>query len=207
MPTAAAAHPRRHRRAGSFARERLVVPPNGRSALSLGRGTESALQLAHLVPALAPSGGSWVQSCRPCPRAWLLLRRDHPRGFFLPPRCSARRSFARLAPPSSVQGAPRTSAAQRPISPLAYATRLAPARAAQTGLPNSALLLSHVPRPLPRRDRRRASEQAPPMLPSPGHDRLGSRIVHVTRLQASLQGPSRNPAPCNRPRRPDRWTG
>jgi hypothetical protein len=50
---------------------------------------------------------------------------------------------------------------------LAYTTRLAPTRAAQTGLSCSALLLARVLRPLPRRDRRRASEQASSVLPSP----------------------------------------
>jgi len=60
--------------------------------------------------------------------------------------------------------------------------------AAQTGLSCSVLLRARVLRPLPRRD--------PPHVcprtgvrgtwPSPRHDRLGSRMVNLSRLQASL---------------------
>jgi hypothetical protein len=58
--------------------------------------------------------------------------------------------------------------------------------AAQTGLSCSTPLLARVLRPLPRRGQRLASDLAPPVLPSPRHDRLGPRIVHLSRLQASL---------------------
>jgi hypothetical protein len=71
----------------------------------------------------------------------------------------------------------------RPI-PAALPT----AWAAQTGLSCSAWLYARVLRPLPRRDLirvhlRTGAHQA---WPSPRHDRLGSRVVNLTRLQASL---------------------
>src|SRR5439155_8228287 len=58
---------------------------------------------------------------------------------------------------------------------------------AQTGLSCSTSLRAHVLRPLPRRDLRhvRLRTGAPQTWPSPRHDRLGSRIVNLTRLQAS----------------------
>jgi len=60
--------------------------------------------------------------------------------------------------------------------------------AAQTGLSCSAPLRARVLRPLPRRDLRRVLLRtgAPQTWPSPRHDRLGSRVVHLSRLQASL---------------------
>src|SRR5262249_29500626 len=110
-------------------------------------------------------------------------------------RCSARRSFGRLAPPSAVLRSPRTPAAQRPTSPSAYTARLALTWAVQTGLSCSAPLLARVLRPLPRRSHRRASDLAPAVLPSPRHDRLGLRIVALSRLQASLHVAARVLAP------------
>ena len=61
--------------------------------------------------------GSWVRSCRPCPRAYLRLRHPHPRGAFLRSRCSSR--------PSPVLPPPRTPAAHDAISPSAYTRRSA----------------------------------------------------------------------------------
>jgi hypothetical protein len=135
--------------------------------MPLGCVTQPVLELLHFVRGLLARRGGWTESPRSCPRAYLRHRHDHPRGPSLPPRYSARRSFARLAPPSSVLRPPRTPAAQRPTSPLAYTTRLAPTRATQTGLPCSALLLARVLRPYPAGTSRRASDQAPPVLPSP----------------------------------------
>jgi hypothetical protein len=63
-----------------------------------------------------------------------------------------------------------------------------PTWAAQTGLSCSASLRARVLRPLPRRDLRRVHLRtgAPQTWPSPRHDRLGSRVVNLSRLQASL---------------------
>ena len=115
--------------------------------LPLGRSPQSTLELSHFVDAAARRRGGWVRSCRPCPCAYLLARRDHRRGPSLRSRCSSR--------PSSVLRPPRTPAARRSISPSAYTSHLAVTTAAQTGLPCSALLLARVLRPLPRRDPRR----------------------------------------------------
>src|SRR5262249_16503661 len=78
-------------------------------------------------------------------------------------------------------------AAPRSISPVAYTSRAAPTRAAQTGLSCSVRLPVRVLRSVPRRDfprvhLRTGTREA---WPSPGHERLGSRLVNVTRLQAS----------------------
>jgi hypothetical protein len=58
------------------------------------------------------------------------------------------------------------------------------------------MILARVLRPLPRRDPRCALVLASRMLPSPRHDRLGSRIVSLSRLQASLDVAARVLAPC-----------
>ena len=58
--------------------------------------------------------------------------------------------------------------------------------AAQTDLSCSVLILARVLLPLPRRDQRRDLDLAPPVLPSLRNDQLGSRIVSLSRLQASL---------------------
>ena len=81
---------------------------------------------------------------RPCPRASLRSRRAHRRGPSLRPRSASR--------PSAVLWPPRTPAAPLPLSPSAYAGRVAPTRAAQTGLSCSVPLRVRVLRPLPRRD-------------------------------------------------------
>src|SRR5215212_6914108 len=49
------------------------------------------------------------------------------------------------------------------------------------------MILARVLLPIPRRDLRRAPALATSMLPSPRNDRLGSRIVHLSRLQASRE--------------------
>ena len=66
-------------------------------------------------------------------------------------------------------------------------SRVTPTRAAQTGLSCSVRLPAHVLRPLPRRDLRHVHlrTEASQTWPSPRHDRLGSRIVNLSRLQAS----------------------
>ena len=89
---------------------------------------------------------------------------------------------------SSLLWSPRTPAAPRSLSPLAYTSRAAATTAAQTGLSCSVPLLVRVLRPLPRRApvRVRLRTGARRMLPSPRNDRLGSRIVNLSRLQASL---------------------
>ncbi len=124
--------------------------------------------------------GDWDRSCRPCPGTYPRSERDQSRGPSLPSRCSSRRS-AVLRPP-------RTPAAHGSLSPSAYTRRLAPTRAAQTGLSCSVQLPARVLRPLPRRDlaRVRPRTGARETWPSPRHDRLGSRVVNLSRLQASL---------------------
>ena len=82
-----------------------------------------------------------------------------------------------------------------PTSPSAYTGGLAATTAAQTGLPCSALLLPRVLRPLPRRDPPRAPDLALRTWPSPRHDRLGSRVVTLSRLQASRSIAARVLAP------------
>src|SRR5215475_14004692 len=63
----------------------------------------------------------------------------------------------------------------------------APTRAVQTGLSCSVPLRVHVLRPVPRRDLPRVDLRtaARKTWPSPRHERLGSRVVNVSRLQAS----------------------
>src|SRR5688500_10071882 len=139
----------------------------------------------------SPDGdrGDWDRTCRPCPRASLRPRHDHRKGPSLPSRCSSRRS-AVLRPP-------RTPAAHDSLSPSAYTSRLAPTRATQTRRSCSVRLPARVLRPLPRRDLRRVRlrTEASQTWPSPRHDRLGSRIVNLSRLQASLDVAARVLAP------------
>lgn len=65
----------------------------------------------------------------------------------------------------------------------------------QTGLPSSAPFLVRVLLPIPRRGPARASVLSRRVLPSPGHERLGPRIVSLSRLQASLHVAARVLAP------------
>ena len=97
--------------------------------------------------------GSWVRSCRPCPRAFLRLRHPHPRDPSLRRRCSS--------PPSPVLRSPRTPAAHDATSPSAYTRRFARTRATQTGLSCSPSSLEHVLRPIPGRTRGRCSSGLP----------------------------------------------
>jgi hypothetical protein len=87
--------------------------------------------------------GGWNRSCRSCPRACLRPRRCPRRDPSLPARCSSRGS--------TLLWSPRTPAAPRSISPVAYTSRAAPTRAAQTGLSCSVRLLVRVLRSVPRR--------------------------------------------------------
>ena len=85
----------------------------------------------------------------------------------------------------------------RSLSPSAYTSRAAPTRAAQTGLSCSVPLRARVLRPLPRRDLPHVHlrTEARQTWPSPRHDRLGSRVVNLSRLQASLDVAARVLAP------------
>ena len=131
--------------------------------------------------------GGWTS--RSCPHACLRGRRCPRRDPSLPARYSSRGS--------TLLRSPRTPAAPRSISPVAYTSRAAPTRAAQTGLSCSVRLRVRVLRPLPRRDLRRVHLRtaASQTWPSPRHDRLGSRIVNVSRLQASRNVAARGLAP------------
>jgi len=139
----------------------------------------------------SPAGdrGGWDRTCRPCPCASLLVRQDHRRDPSLLPRCSSRGS--------SLLRSPRTPAAHVSLSPSAYTRRLALTRAAQTGLSRSIPLRARVLRPLPRRDLRyvHLRTEVSQSWPSPRHDRLGSRVVNLTRLQASRDVAARVLAP------------
>jgi hypothetical protein len=124
--------------------------------------------------------GEWDRACRPCPYTYPRCERDQSRGPSLLPRYSSRRS--------SVLRPPRTPAAHDSISPSAYTSRVAVTPAAQTGLSCSVPLRARVLRPLPRRDHPHVLPRTGARMtwPSPRHDRLGSRVVNVSRLQASL---------------------
>ena len=81
---------------------------------------------------------------------------------------------------------PRTSAAHDSTSPSAYTRRSALTKAAQTDLSCSVPLRAHVLRPIPRRDLpHHLRTETRQTWPSPRHDRLGSRVVNLSRLQAS----------------------
>jgi hypothetical protein len=167
------------------------MPPGGRHAsrsdpVGHGSGAPGIAWLRPTVdvaigarcPSADADAGDWDRTRRPCPCACLRPRPDPRRGPSLPSRCSSRRS-AVLRPP-------RTPAAPRSFSPLAYTRRAAPTRAAQTGLSCSVRLRARVLRPVPRRDPRRVLRtDAQQTWPSPRHDRLGSRVVTLSRLQAS----------------------
>ena len=132
--------------------------------------------------------GSWDRSCRPCPDTYPRSERDQSRDPSLPPRSSTRRS--------AVLRSPRTPAAHHSISPSAYTSGGTLTRAAQTGLSCSVPLRAHVLRPIPRRDLwRDLRTETPQTWPSPRHDRLGSRVVNLSRLQASLDVVARVLAP------------
>ena len=187
--TTRASRDRRPPRRGSVSP--AAMPPAGRHAsrsdpAGHGSGVPGIAWLRPRVDvaigALCPSAdadaGDWDRTRRPCPCACLRPRPDHRRGPSLPSRCSSRRS-AVLRPP-------RTPAAPRSLSPLAYTSRAALTRAAQTGLSCSVRLRARVLRPVPRRDPPRALRTgAQQTWPSPRHDRLGSRVVTLSRLQAS----------------------
>ena len=113
--------------------------------------------------------GDWDRSCRPCPRAYLLRRRDHRRDPSLPSRCSSRGSSRYYDP----LGLPLRT---RSTSPSAYTSRLAPTRAAQTGLSCSAPLLAHVLRPIPRRDLRACFSGLPHRRRGLRRDMTGSAL-------------------------------
>ena len=133
--------------------------------------------------------GGWNRSSRSCPRACVRCRHCPRRDPSLLPRSSSR--------VSSLLRSPRIPAAPRSPSPLAYTSRAALTRAAQTGLACSVRLRARVLRPIPRRDllRVRLRTEAQQTWPSPRPDRLGSRIVNLSRLQASPDVAARVLAP------------
>src|SRR5712691_4173866 len=176
--------------------------PTGRHACRCGRATHEnvgpvaawpharvGVAIGALCRGTRVRRGGWNRSSRSCPRACLLCRHCPRRDPSLHPRCSSRAS--------SLLRSPRTPAAPHSLSPLAYTSRAAVTTAAQTGLSCSVPLRAHVLRPLPRRDRPRLRLRtgAPSVLPSPRHDRLGSRVVNLSRLQASLVVAARVLAP------------
>jgi hypothetical protein len=107
----------------------------------------------------------------------------------LPARCSSRGS--------ALLRSPRTPAAPRSTSPVAYTSRAAPTRAAQTVLSCSVRLRVRVLRSVPRRAPARVHLRtgAHGMSSSPRRDRLDARIVNMTRLQASRDVAARGLAP------------
>ena len=133
--------------------------------------------------------GGWTRSCRACPRTSLLVRRCPRRDPSLRSRCSSRTS--------SLLRSPRTPAAPRSLSPLAYTSRAALTRAAQTGLSCCVRLPVRVLRSIPRRAPVRVHLRTGThgMLSSPRHDRLDARVVNLTRLQASRDVAARGLAP------------
>jgi len=133
--------------------------------------------------------GGWDRSCRPCPGTYPRSERDQSRDPSLRPRSSSW--------PSAVLRSPRTPAAQRWISPLAYTSRLAPTRAMQTGLSCSVRLPVRVLRSIPRRApiRIHLRTGAHGTSSSPRNDRLDARVVNLTRLQASRKVAARGLAP------------
>jgi hypothetical protein len=107
----------------------------------------------------------------------------------LPACCSSRGS--------PLLRSPRIPAAPRSLSPVAYTRRAALTQAAQTGLSCSVRLRIRVLRSIPRRDLRhvRLLTRASQTWPAPGHERLGSRVVNLTRLQTSRDVAARGLAP------------
>ena len=147
---------------------------------SLGCDPESALQLAHFVNGRMPVGVVGTG------RAGHALARacvtDRTTAGTLGSSRVLRREVRRYYGPLG-----------RPLRTSRFHHRFIRAalprlRAAQTGLSCSASLRARVLRPIPRRDPRRVHLRtgAPQAWPSPRRDRLGSRVVTLTRLQASL---------------------
>ena len=133
--------------------------------------------------------GGWNRSSRSCPRACLRCRHCPRRDPSLRPRSSSRAS-SRLR-------SPRIPAVPRSLSPVAYTSRAALTRAAQTGLSCSVPLRVRVLRPLPRRAplRVRLRTGAQRTSSSPRNDRLDARVVNLSRLQASRDVAARGLAP------------
>lgn len=102
-------------------------------------------------------------------------------------------------PQSSLSNRSCSCYAHRPISPPAYTERLALTSAARTGLSCS---VSHVPNlshPIPRGNSPAPSHPEVPALetrPSPWHERLGSPIVFLSRLQTSPDAATGLISPC-----------
>ena len=171
-------HPRHARHCGCHA---AAGYPYGTSDRRVARPASLArAEVLVLCQRAEARWGGWDRSCRPCPRTYPRSERDQSRDPSLRPRYSSR--------PSAVLRSPRTPAAQRWISPLAYTSHLALTRAMQTGLSCSVPLHARVLRPIPRRDPSRVHlrTRTRGTWPSPRHDRLGSRIVNLSRLQVSL---------------------
>src|SRR6266487_4195916 len=176
--------------------------PTGRHACRCGRamhenvGPVAAWPHSRVGVAIGARGrwtgvhrGDWNRSCRSCPGACLRCRPCPRRDPSLHPRCSSRTS--------ALLRSPRIPAAPRSLSPVAYTSRVAPTRAAQTGLSCSVRLPVRVLRPLPRRAplRVRLRIGAQRISSSPRNDRLDARVVNLTRLQASRDVAARGLAP------------
>ena len=156
--------------------------------LPLGRPPESALQLAHFVDGLAsvgvvgtgPAGHALARACSPT---------LPPQGPFAPPAF-----FVTGLVTTSVPSDSRCAA-------LAFAVGLYEPRCPDAGCADGPLVFRSPPCP-------RAAPSTPPRparvllrtgarrtSPSPRHDRLGSRVVNLSRLQASLDVAARVLAP------------
>ena len=133
--------------------------------------------------------GGWNRTRRSGPRACLLGRQGSRRDPSLRPRCSSRAS--------SLLRSPRTPAAPRSLSPMAYTSHAVLTRTAQTGLSCSVHLRVRVLRSIPRRAPARVPLRTGPRRTSssPRHDRLDARVVTLSRLQASRQVAARGLAP------------
>ena len=146
---------------------------------SLGRDPESALQLAHFVDGPVAHRGSWNRTCRSCPRACLRRRRDHRRDPSLPLALFVARLDATTIPSDAR------------CARLAFAVGLYESRCPDPGGADGPLVFRSSPctraapptPPRPARVHLRTGAQQ--TWPSPRHDRLGSRVVNLSRLQAS----------------------
>jgi hypothetical protein len=132
---------------------------------------------------------NWTRTWRACSRASCAL--DVPTAGTLRSPRVLRRAARHYYDPLGFPLAPRS------FSPSAYRSRAAPTRAGPTGLSCSVPVPVRVLCPVPGRD-------LPPVplrtetqetWPSPRHDRLGSRIVNLSRLQASRDVAARGLAP------------
>ena len=123
--------------------------------------------------------GSWIRTCRSCPCASLRPRRDHRRGPSLPLALFVA-SDPRYYDPLGL-----------PLRRARFRRRLIRAALPRPGLRRRASRVPFVSvhaccAPYPAETRRASLRtEARQTWPSPRHDRLGSRVVSLSRLQAS----------------------